>query len=68
MNITDPSDPAVLIKNVTVTAVESYCPPLWFLVAYSVSAGGLLTMCILYTNPVTIGSTIHVVTEIYEIC
>ena len=45
------------------------CAPLAVrLAAHCVAAVALIVASILYINPVTVGSSIHIVTELYDMC
>ena len=68
INITNSTNPLVLTKNVTLLVVDCCTPPPIRLAAHCVAAGGLVAASIVAPNPVTVGSAIHVVTEIYENC
>ena len=48
--------------------VDCYTPLPVRLAKYSVEVGSLIATSIVSPNPMTIGSTIRVVTEIYENC
>lgn len=68
VNITNSSNPLILTKNITLTVIDCCAPPLVRLAAHCIGAGALLAASVASPNPVTIGSTIHLITEIYEQC
>ncbi len=62
VNITNSSNPLLLAKNVTLTVVDCCAPP------PCVAASATIAASIASPNPVTIGSAVHLVTELYEKC
>ena len=68
VNITNSSNPLVLAKNITLTVADCCLPPPARLVAHCVGAGAIIAASVASPNPVTIGSAIHLVAEIYEDC
>lgn len=68
VNITNSSNPFKLTKNVTVTIVDCCAPPPLRLAAHCIAAGALITASVVSPNPVTIGSSIHIITELYDNC
>lgn len=68
INITNSTNPIMLTKNITLTILDCCAPPPVRLIAHCVSAGALIGASIAAPNPVTIGSSIHILTEIYENC
>ena len=64
INVTNSTNP----KNITLIVVDCCTPPPVRLAAHCVAAGSLIAASVVSPNPVTIGSAIHVVTEIYESC
>jgi hypothetical protein len=62
INVTNSTNPLILTKNITLVVVDCCAPPPLRLAAHCVAAS------VVSPNPVTIGSAIHVVTEIYENC
>lgn len=67
-NITNSSNPLTLVTNITLTVVDCCCPPPIRLAAHCISAGALIAASVATPNPITIGSSIHVITEIYDNC
>lgn len=68
INIINSTNMLILTKNITLIIID-YC--IIFLVklaAHCVAAGLLIVALVVSSNLVTIGSAIHVVTEIYENC
>ena len=68
INVTNSTNPLILTKNITLIVVDCCAPLPVRLVAHCVGAGSLIAVSIMSPNPVTIGSAIHLVTEIYENC
>ncbi len=68
VNITNSSNPLLLAKNVTLTVVDCCAPPPLRLAAHCVAASATIAASIASPNPVTIGSAVHLVTELYEKC
>ena len=67
-NITESTSPVLLTKNITLTVIDCCnLPPVRF-AAHCISAGALITASIVFPNLVTLGSTIHIITKIYEQC
>ena len=66
--ITSSTNPLVLAKNISLTVIECCAPPPLRLAAHCVGAVGLIGASIATPNPVTIGSSIHLVSELYELC
>ena len=67
-SITNSTNPLVLTKNITLTVLDCCAPPPLRLAAHCISAGALIAASVAAPNPVTIGSSIHIITEIYENC
>jgi len=68
VNITNSTNPLTLTKNITLTVIECCAPPPFRLLARCVGAGALITASAVTPNPVTVGSAIHMITEIYTEC
>lgn len=68
ISVTNSTIKVILIKNITLIVVDCCTPPPVRLAAHCVGAGSLIAASVVSPNPVTIGSAIHVVTEIYENC
>ena len=68
VNVTNSTNPFVLTKNITLTIIHWCAPPPVRLVAHCVSAGALIGDSVVAPNPVTVGSSIHILAEIYENC
>ena len=68
INISNSTNPLILTKNITLTVVDCCTPPPVRLVAHCVGAGAVIAASVASPNPVTIGSAIHLVSEIYETC
>jgi hypothetical protein len=66
--ISNSTNPWVLTKNITLTVFDCCTPPPVRLAAHCVSAGALIAASVASPNPVTVGSAIHLVSEIYENC
>ena len=68
INISNSTNPLILTKNITLTVVGCCTPPPVRLLAHCVGAGAVMAASVASPNPVTIGSAIHLVSEIYENC
>ena len=68
INVTNSTNRLLLTKNITLVVIDCCAPPPVRLAAHCVAARSLIAASVVSPNPVTIGSTIHVVTEIYENC
>lgn len=68
VNITKSTNPLVIAKNVTLTVVDCCAPPPLRLAAHCIGAGAVIAASVASPNPVTIGSAIHLLSEIYENC
>jgi hypothetical protein len=68
VGITNSTNPLVLTKNTTLTILDCCAPPPVRLVAHCVAVVALIGASVISPNPVTIGSSIHIVTELYELC
>ena len=68
VNITNSSNPLILTKNITLTVIDCCTPPPVRLAAHCIGAGAVIAASVATPNPVTIGSAIHLVTEIYDQC
>ena len=68
VNITNSTNPLIFAKNITLVVADCCTPPPVRLAAHCVATGSLIAASVVSPNPVTIGSAIHVVTEIYDNC
>ena len=68
VNVTNSTNPLILTKNITLMVVDCCTPPPIRFAAHCVAVGSLIAASVVSPNPVTIGSALHVVTEIYENC
>jgi len=68
INVTNSTNPLILTKNITLTVVDCCAPPPVRLAANCVAAGSLLVASIVSPNPITIGSAIHVIGDLYDNC
>ena len=68
VNIINSTNPLTLTKNISLTVLDCCAPPPVRLAAHSIGAGAVITASVVTPNPVTIGSAIHLVTEIYDNC
>jgi hypothetical protein len=66
--INNSTNPLILNKNITLTVLDCCAPPLVRLAAHCLGAGAVIAASVVSLNPVTIGSVIHLVTEIYDNC
>ena len=68
VNITNSTNPLVLTKNITLTVVDCCCSPPFILAAHCVGAGSVIVASVVNPNPITIGTAVNLVTEIYDHC
>ena len=68
VNITNSTNPLILTKNITLTVVDCCAPPPVRLAFHCAGVVAIIGASIAAPNPVTIGSAVHLVTEIYENC
>ena len=68
INITNSTNPVILSKNVTLTVLECCTPPLIKLTVHCIAAASLLDASLSVPNPITVSSTLHMISEIYEHC
>lgn len=68
INITNSTNPLQVSKNITLTVLDCCAPPPVRLAAHCLGAGAVIAASIVSPNPVTIGSALHLVTEIYDNC
>ena len=68
VNITNSSNVLILTKNSTLTVIDCCTPPPMRLAAHCIGASAVVAASVASPNPVTIGSAIHLITEIYEQC
>jgi len=68
VNITNSLNPLILTKNITLTVIDYCTPPPVRLAAHCIGASAVIAASVASPNPITIGSAIHLVTEIYERC
>mgnify|MGYP000211904672 FL=1 len=54
--------------NITLTVLDCCAPPPARLAAHCLGAGAVIAASIVSPNPVTVGTAIHLVTEIYDNC
>ena len=55
-------------KNITLVVIDCCASPPFWLTAHCVGAVALIGASFAAPNPVTTGSAIHVISEIYENC
>ncbi len=68
VGITNSTNPFTLGANITLTVIDCCTPPPVRLTAHCIAAAAVITSSVISPNPVTVGSAIHLVTEIYEQC
>jgi hypothetical protein len=68
VNVTNSTNPLSLTKNITLTVIDCCTPPPVRLAAHCVAAVAVIGASIASPNPVTIGSAVHIITDIYETC
>ena len=68
INVTNSSNPLILAKNITLPIVDCCSPPSVRLAANCIGVVIVTAASIVSPNPVTVGSAIHLVPEVYENC
>ncbi len=68
INVTNSTNPLQFTKNITLTVLDCCAPPPIRLAAHCIGAVGVIAAAVTVPNPVTIGSSIHLINEIYDIC
>ena len=68
ISISNSTSPLVLTKNITLVIIDCRTPPPLKLAAHCVAAGSFVIASAVAPNPVTIGATVHIVSELYEKC
>jgi hypothetical protein len=68
VTVTNSTNPLVLAKNITLTVLDCCAPPPVSLAFHCISAVALIGASIAAPNPVTVGSSIHLVSELYDRC
>lgn len=68
VKITNSTNPLIVTKNITLTVLDCCAPPPVRLVAHCIAAGAVIAASVASPNPVTIGSAVHLISEIYENC
>jgi hypothetical protein len=58
----------MVAKNVPLAVLDCCAPPPIRLAAHCIGASAAIAASVASPNPVTVGSAIHLVTEIYEKC
>ena len=68
VNITNSTNPLIITKNITLTVVDCCAPPPVRLAFHCSAVVATIGASVVAPNPVTIGSAVHLLTEIYENC
>jgi len=68
VTVTNSTNPLVLAKNITLTVLDCCAPPPVSLAFHCISAVALIGASIATPNPITVGSSIHLVSELYDRC
>lgn len=68
VNLTNSTNPLMVTKNITLSVLDCCAPPPVRLVAHCVGAVAVIAASMASPNPVTIGSAIHLISEIYDNC
>lgn len=68
INVTNSTNPLTLTKTITLTILDCCAPPPIRLAVHCVGAGTVIASSVVSPNPVTIGSAVHLITEIYDNC
>ena len=56
----------LLTKSITLIVLDYYVPLFVNLINNCICSGGLISGSIVFPNPTTIGSSIHIIIELYE--
>ena len=68
INVSNSTNPLIFTKNITLIVVDCCTLPPVRLAAHCVAAGSLIVASVISPNPMTRGSAVHVITDIYENC
>jgi hypothetical protein len=68
VNITNSTNLFVGTKNITVTMLDCCATPPVRLAAHYIGAVAVIAASVASPNPVTVGSAVHFISEIYENC
>ena len=68
VNITNSTSPLQVSKSITLTVLDCCVPPPLRLAAHCLGATTVIVASVVSPNPITIGSAIHLVSEIYDNC
>jgi hypothetical protein len=68
VDTTNSTSPIKIATNVTLVVADCCMPPPARLAVRCTAAGSLIWLSFTAPNPITIGSALHMVTEIYELC
>ena len=68
INVTNSTNPLILTKNITLVVVDCCAPPPVKLAFHCLGVVATIGAATAASNPVTIGSAIHLVTELCEQC
>lgn len=68
VKVTNSTNPLIATKNITLMVLDCCTPPPVKLVAHCVAGGSLVVASVVSPNPVTIGSAVHIIKEIYDDC
>ena len=68
VRISESTNPCTVATNITLTVLDCCSPPPVRLATRCITAVGLLGVSIQAPNPVTLGSFIHIMNDIYETC
>ena len=68
VNISNSTNLFVVTKNITLTVLDCCAPPPMRLAAHCIGAVAVIAASVASPNPVTIGSAVHLIAEIYDNC
>lgn len=68
VNVTNLTNPLILTKNITLVFFDCFAPPPVRLAFHCLGVVATIGAATAASNPVTIGSAIHLVTELCEQC
>jgi len=66
--VTNSTNPLTIGANVTLTVLECCAPPPVKLAVTCVTFGAALTSTLMAPNPISLGATVHFMSEIYDNC
>lgn len=68
VKLTNSTNPLTLAKNITLTVLDCCAPPPVRIAAHCIGVVAVIAASVAAPNLATIGSAVHLVTEIYDNC